>query len=230
MGIDNSERGGEEAGAARSGRSHVKLLAGLVVAVALILAVLGPAAAREPGETGLKLELLPGLPTITIGEKSLYPEDDPWEGWLADEATCPRGEDAQAPPDVQVQVLYCLLNYAREQQGVGPVAPSSLLATTASAKARDIVLCHDFRHEACGKPAFQVADDVGYHGSIGENLYVAEGRLTAPRYALDTWLNSPPHRENLLQPEWRTTGIALLGGANFDDIEDGVVWVNHFGP
>jgi uncharacterized protein YkwD len=231
VGIDDSERNGEDTvGKGRSGRSPVKLLAAVVVAAALVLAVLGPAAARQPGETGLKLQLLPGLPTITIGEKSLYPEDDPWQDWLADEATCPRGEDAQAPPDVQVQVLYCLLNFAREQQGLMPLAPSSLLGTTASTKARDIVLCHEFSHEACGKPAFQVADDVGYHGSIGENLYVAEGRLTAPRYALDTWLNSPPHRENLFQPEWRTTGIAMLGGANFDDIEDGIVWVNHFGP
>jgi uncharacterized protein YkwD len=230
VGIESLDGSGEEPRRAQRGTSQRRLVIGLIVALAFLLAVLRPAAARERGETGLRLELLPGLPAITIGETSLYPENDPWRDLLADEATCPHGEDASATPEVQVQVLLCLLNYARDQQGLGPLTPSSLLGTTASAKAYDIVLCRDFSHEACGKPAFQVADDVGYHGSIGENLYVAEGALTAPRYAVDTWLNSPPHRENLFEPGWRTIGIAMLGGANFDDIEDGVVWVNHFGP
>jgi hypothetical protein len=230
VGIDSPERSGEEARAARTGRSHIKLLAGVVVAAALVLAVLGPAAAREPGDSGLRLELLPGLPALTIGERSLYPENDPWAEWLADEATCPGGEDAHVAPDVQALVLLCLVNYARDQQGLSRLAFSSLLSSTAAAKARDIVLCHEFSHEACGKPAFQVADDFGYTGSIGENLYVAEGPLTAPRYAVDTWLNSRSHRENLFQPGWRTIGISRLTGANFDDIQDGVVWVNHFGP
>ena len=53
--------------------------------------------------------------------------------------------------------------------------------------------------------------------------------LMAPRPAVDAWLNSPGHRENLFQPDWRTVGISLLPGATLDDIEDGVVWVNHFG-
>ena len=125
--------------------------------------------------------------------------------------------------------LLCLVNFARTHDGLEPVAFSNVLSTTAAAKAQDIVLCRDFSHEACGKPTFQAADDIGYRGSLGENLYVAEGALVAPRLALDTWLNSPPHRENLLQPVWRTIGIALLPGANLDDIDDGVVWVNHFG-
>lgn len=229
MGIESFDRSGEEPRRER-GTSQRRLVIGLVVSVVLLLAVLRPAAAREPGQTGLRLELLPGLPSITLGEKSLYPEDDPWADWLADEAACPHGEDAAAPAAVQAQVVLCLVNYARDQQGLERLVPSSLLSMTAAAKARDIVLCGDFSHEACGKPAFQVADDAGYHGSIGENLYVAEGALTAPRYAMDTWLNSPPHRENLFQPAWRTLGISRLEGANFDDIEDGVVWVNHFGP
>jgi hypothetical protein len=231
VGIDSREPSGEGSFAPRRGRRTEKRLAlGLVVATVLVLAVLHPAAAREPGETGLRIELFPGSPGITLGEKSLYPEDDPWSDWLADESTCPHGEDRDAPAAVQVQVLLCLVNFARAQEGLRPVVPSSLLSATAAAKARDILFCRDFRHEACGKPTFQAADELGYQGPIGENLYVAEGALAAPRYAVDTWLNSPPHRENLFELDWRTIGIAQLGGANLDDIEDGVVWVNHFGP
>lgn len=231
MGIDTPEPSGEGVSGSRRGRAtERRLIVLLIVATVLVLAVLRPAAAREPGETGLRLELFPGLPGITLGEKSLYPENDPWSEWLADESTCPHGEDSDAAAAVQVQVLLCLVNYARAREGLQPVVPSSLLSVTAAAKSRDIVLCRDFRHEACGKRPFQVADDLGYHGSIGENLYVAEGALTAPRYAVDTWLNSPPHRENLFELDWRTIGISRLAGANFDNIEDGVVWVNHFGP
>ncbi len=210
------------------------MIIGLLIGIALVLTLTRPLADRmvlgEGPTTGLRLELYPGSPGITIGEKSLYPENDAWSAWLADESTCPGGESTAVAPDVQVQVLLCLVNYARDHHGLQPVALSPLLNATAAAKARDIVLCRDFRHEACGKPPFQVADDLGYRGSIGENLYVAEGALEAPRLALDTWLNSEGHRENLLQPDWRTVGIALLPGANLDDIDDGVVWVNHFGP
>jgi len=231
VGVDSREPSGEGiSGSRRARATERRLVIGLVVATVLVLAVLRPAAAREPGESGLRLELFPGLPGITLGKKSLYPENDQWSEWLADESTCPHGEDSNASEAVQLQVLLCLVNYARAREGLQAVVPSGLLSATAAAKARDIVLCADFRHEACGRPAFQVADDLGYHGSIGENLYVAEAALTAPRYAVDTWLNSPPHRENLFELDWRTIGISRLAGANFDNIDDGVVWVNHFGP
>jgi uncharacterized protein YkwD len=216
------------------GPSYGRLIIGLLIGIALVLALTRPLADRlvldEGPTTGLRLELYPGSPGITLGETSLYPKNDPWSAWLANEASCPGGEETVAPAAVQVQVLLCLVNYAREYEGVQPVALSPLLSTTAAAKARDIVLCHDFSHEACGKPPFQAADDLGYRGSIGENLYVGEGALEAPRLAVDTWLNSPGHRENMLQADWRTVGISLLPGANLDDIDDGVVWVNHFGP
>jgi hypothetical protein len=223
-----------DAGSRTEGTPVIRVAIALLVGLLVMFMLMRPLADRlvlgEGSSTGLRLELFPGSPGITLGEKSLYAENDPWSAWLADEDTCPRGEDATAPAEVQVQVLLCLVNFARDYHGVQPVELSPLLSATAAAKARDIVLCRDFRHEACGKHPFQVADDRGYRGSIGENLYVAEGQLEAPRLALDTWLNSEGHRKNLLQPEWGVVGIALLPGANLDDIEDGVVWVNHFGP
>jgi hypothetical protein len=213
---------------ARSG-SHARIAVGVLIGVVIVLAAARPAFDRERGATGLRFELIPGLPGITLGEQSLYPEDDKWREWLADEATCPRGEEVSAPPDVQVQVMLCLLNYARDQEGLPRLGLSSVLTVTAGSKARDIALCRDFSHEACGKRPFQAADDMGYRGALGENLYIGEGGLMAPRLAVDSWLNSDGHRENLFQPLWRTVGIARLEGATLEDIDDGVVWVNHFG-
>jgi Cysteine-rich secretory protein family len=212
-----------------SGTSTWRIVFGVLLGIAIVVSLSRPAYDRERGANGLRFELFPGSPGITLGEQRLYPENDPWSAWLADEQTCPGGEDVSVPPDVQVHVMLCLLNFARAHEGLGPVALSPFLSLTARSKARDIALCRDFSHEACGKRPFQAADDFGYRGALGENLYVGEGPLMAPRPAVDTWLNSKSHRENLFQPGWRTVGISVLAGATLDDVEDGVVWVNHFG-
>jgi hypothetical protein len=64
---------------------------------------------------------------------------------------------------------------------------------------------------------------------------MSTGRYATPRVAIDRWLNSDGHRENLFRPEWRTTGVALLPHAtahwdkNNTTVRDGIVWVNQFG-
>ncbi len=187
----------------------------------------------QPGKT--TIGLFPGTPTITIHTAALYPRDDPWQPWLADESTCPGGERISAPAASQVQTTLCLINYARARQGLQPVALLPLLNQSAAAKAADIAACHEFAHAACGKQPDQVARDIGYTGAFGENIYMSTGRYASPRVAIDRWLNSQGHRENLFRPEWRSTGIALLPNAtahwdkNNTTIRDGVVWVNEFG-
>ena len=42
--------------------------------------------------------------------------------------------------------------------------------------------------------------------AAGENLAWASPELSAAE-AVDMWLKSPPHRQNLLAPRWREVGI-----------------------
>jgi uncharacterized protein YkwD len=49
------------------------------------------------------------------------------------------------------------------------------------------------------------------------------------RVALDRWLNSPHHRENLLSASWTEQGIALLDAKAFSYGKDAAVWVSEFG-
>jgi uncharacterized protein YkwD len=211
----------------------------LSVAVAVLLALSPPVAAvlgysspfgRADGVgTGLeRVAVFPGGPGLTIGHTKLYAADDPWQSWLADEATCPGGELAGASTQAQMQTMLCLLNYARGHQGLGPLQSAPFFDMTAAVKAADIARCREFAHEACGKAMNQTAFDGGYRGAMGENLYLGEGALGLPRVALDGWLNSPGHRENLLRPDWRFTGIALLEATDVDGIDRGIVWVNQF--
>jgi uncharacterized protein YkwD len=220
------------------------LAVGILLGVSLLLASSPPVSERlgytppfgtaelfAGGHVSADIELhpVPRPPTVKIVPAPLYAPNDPWRAWLADERTCPGGEDTTIPPEAQLEVMLCLVNFARAQEGLEPLVLSEVLNESAAAKARDIVSCREFSHEACGRQSNQTLIDVGYHGSWGENLYAAEGPLVAPRPALDGWLNSRGHRENLFRTEWRTIGIALLAGAELGRVDDGVVWVNHFG-
>jgi uncharacterized protein YkwD len=214
----------------------------MVVAIAVAVAISPPVSRRlgytppfavsrlfEATETATGVSLFPGAPAITLTHQALYPHGDPWKAWLADGRTCPGGERTDIAAALQMEAMLCLLNFARARQRLRPLALSRLLSTSAAAKASDIARCGRFEHAACGKEPNRAAVDLGYRGSFGENLYMAEGRLVAPRVAVDRWLNSPEHRENLFRSEWRTTGIARLSNADVDRVQGGVVWVNQFG-
>jgi uncharacterized protein YkwD len=177
-----------------------------------------------------KISLLPGLPSITLRDgSSLYFPNDQWSAYLADEQACPGGERTDLPLADQAATMVCLINYARRQRGLAPLTVATLLNTSSVAKAERIVRCRHFAHDACNQPPDADARAAGYQGSFGENLYIADGRWGAPRVALDGWLNSPGHRENLFRPEWRTEGIAVQKLTSFGDYQDAELWVHEFG-
>jgi uncharacterized protein YkwD len=104
------------------------------------------------------------------------------------------------------------------------------VSAAARRKAQDTRRCSDFAHEACGKDARAVADETGYTGSgWGENLYAGPGELGRPRVALDGWLNSDGHRENLFRDLCEEQGVALLPVESFEGYSDTAIWVSHFG-
>jgi uncharacterized protein YkwD len=177
----------------------------------------------------IKLSILPGLPGLTIRKGSLYPVNDPWKSYLASEQTCPGGERTDLPLSQQANVMVCLLNYARQQRGLSTLTPASLLNETSLEKAGKIVRCNEFAHNACGDDPAADVRAANYYGAWGENLYLGEGRLGAPRVALDGWLNSSEHRENLFQPGWRSDGIAVMTAAHVGKYSNATIWVNQFG-
>ena len=177
----------------------------------------------------IKLSILPGLPELTIRKGSLYPKNDPWKDYLASEQTCPGGERTDLPLNEQANVMTCLVNYARQRRGLSALAPASLLNETSLKKAEKIVRCHEFAHDACGDDPAADVRAANYYGSWGENLYLGEGRVGAPRVALDGWLNSPEHRENLFNPSWRYEGIALIAAVRVGQYSNATIWVNQFG-
>jgi uncharacterized protein YkwD len=65
--------------------------------------------------------------------------------------------------------------------------------------------------------------------SWGENLAMGPRARVPPRPALDGWLNSQHHRENLLNPIWTEQGIAVKQAKHFQYGRDAAVWASQFG-
>jgi uncharacterized protein YkwD len=209
------------------------IVGGLIVAALVKQQLEGPPATygaeRKTHSSGTTVSILPGLPSVTIGGDSLYPKDDLWKAYLADEKTCPGGERSDAPLSAQAETMVCLIDYARKRRGLEPLAPVALLNQASVLKAERIVRCRDFNHGACGTDAARDARAAGYRAAWGENLYIAGGQLGSPRVALDRWLNSQGHRENLFRPGWHTQGIAVQKLETFGHDKDMTLWINQFG-
>lgn len=202
--------------------NRVVLIAGIAVLALVLIAYLA-GVVRVPDLFGATPNPK-GVATAPRNDAS-----DPWLAWIAPETVCPGSERADQPPQEEVAAMLCLINYARARERLTTLLLTAQLNWASAMKGQDIARCRRFEHAACGKAANQVVIDAGYTGRFGENLYANESEVTAPRDAIDGWLNSPEHRENLFRPEWRTAGLAAIHGAAFDSFQNAVIWVSAFG-
>jgi uncharacterized protein YkwD len=167
-------------------------------------------------------------PSFQLG--SPYPIHDKWASFLPDSNACPDSTKISVSPSAAESAMVCVLNYARQRDGLRALPVSPLLARSAELKALDIIRCQDFSHTACGKNARAVADEVGYpQVSWGENILYGGGPFRPARVAGDGWLNSEHHRENLFRPEWTEQGVALMVAKEFKGQRKVFVWVSEFG-
>lgn len=207
-----------------TGTSNRVLVAGIAVLAVVLVSFL-------TGFVGVPDLLGTPNPGSGSGLATAHRDDanDPWLAWIAPENVCPGSERIDQPAPNEVAAMLCLINYARARERLTTVVLTPQLNWASAMKGQDIARCRRFEHAACGKAANQVVIDAGYTGSFGENLFANESEVTAPRDAIDGWLNSPEHRENLFRAEWRTAGLAAIHGAVFDSYRDAVIWVSEFG-
>jgi len=167
---------------------------------------------------------------LSAGAGPALSGSDPWKRYLADDRTCPTTENVDTLVNAQTRVMICLINFARQQRGLNPLAVSTKLSVAARLKAEAIAHCRVFSHAPCGSDPHGVAVPAGYTGSWGENLYLGNGRLAAARRALDRWLNSPEHRANLFRPGWKVQSIYVVKLGSFPGYTSSpTLWVSEFG-
>jgi uncharacterized protein YkwD len=202
------------------------------VAVFAVSSLDGAGSAARYGEVPIRLVLSSSAPVSSarsVSTTSLYARHDPWMKYLATEQVCPGGERTDLPPARQAATVACLVNFAREQRGLRKLAVATILNGASAKKARAIDRCGRFAHNPCGGNWAASIRSTGYVGAVGENLYLASGFFAAPRPAVDAWLNSARHRENLFAPEWTEQGLAVVVLSRFESDQNVVVWVNVFG-
>ena len=206
-------------------------LAGLSAAVLLAL-VLGVGTRPGSGAEPFRLVLASSTassPARGMSTRALYAKNDPWKRYLASERVCPGGERTDLPPKRQAETLACLLNFARERRGLRRLAVAPILNGASARKGQQILRCGRFAHNPCGGDWTASIRSTGYTGAFGENLYLASGPFGAPRPAVDAWLNSAPHRENLFRADWREQGLAVVFLPPSGGSSHVVVWVNVLG-
>jgi uncharacterized protein YkwD len=144
-------------------------------------------------------------------------------------SSCAGATSSGGDTHAQLEAMYCGVNVVRRTyhlhvvRGNGPLNRSSLF------KADAVRRC-GFSHTPCGMSFTYTFRRAGYlpARSFGENLAWGQSDLGSPVQTLRMWLNSPPHRANLLSAEWRDLGIAVERGHIFG--HDAVaLWVMEFG-
>jgi uncharacterized protein YkwD len=103
------------------------------------------------------------------------------------------------------------------------------LSRAAALKGKGVASCGQFSHTPCGTDVTAAVRASGYrYATFGENLFAGTwGQVTA-RDVLTAWLQSPPHRANVLNPSFRDVGAAPARASGLLGDGDAVVWTATF--
>jgi uncharacterized protein YkwD len=107
------------------------------------------------------------------------------------------------------------VNTLRSRNGLAPLRLSSQLSAAAEVHSNAMAERGFFGHASADGSVFwkRVQRYYGSQGfgywSVGENLLWASPTVDAER-ALRMWLDSPPHKKNLLAPQWREVGLSAI--------------------
>lgn len=117
----------------------------------------------------------------------------------------------QAFAAISTGTLVNLVNASRAQEGLGDLSINSQLVSAANAKASDMFANQYFAHTSPqGKTPWDFILAAGYnYVYAGENLAIG---YTDSSELQNAWMNSPSHRENILNPNYRDIGIAAVNG------------------
>jgi uncharacterized protein YkwD len=130
---------------------------------------------------------------------------------------------AAAPPQAPVslgameQDMFAAHNAERARTGAGPLTVDATLQQAAQRRAQDMASRNYFsRTSPSGETAFSILGQLGYSYSIaGENIarnnYPDNQSVST---AMTGFMNSPSHRDNLLDRRFNRVGIAMAIGAD----------------
>lgn len=114
--------------------------------------------------------------------------------------------------DISKASVVEMINYYRALHGLAPLKEDSRLDEAADDRIRDMEEMEYYGHQGPdGRSPFAWLRPHGYDfAAAGENL--AQGFETAP-ILVQSWMESPGHRANILSDAFENVGIAIIEGA-----------------
>ena len=119
---------------------------------------------------------------------------------------------AQTHTEITRASVIAQMNRARAEAGLGPLHEDTRLDAAAEDRMKDMEDLGYWAHVAPdGRAPFVWLRPHGYnYANAGENL--AAGFETA-EVLMDSWLESPGHRDNILSPLYQDCGVAIIDGS-----------------
>ena len=166
-------------------------------------------------------------PPIIYNDRTLVPlravseavgTDVQWDGETRTVTIITKNKDF----DTFAERVFALTNAEREKNGLKPLKWDETLALLAQVHCEDMIERDFFDHiNPDGETPFDRMKDFDIaYWTAGENI--AAGQLS-PEAVMEAWMNSKRHRENILNPNFRSLGISVLKGGSH-----GIYWVQEF--
>ena len=130
--------------------------------------------------------------------------------------------------------IVCLHNQIRSEKDLPTLREAARLRHAAVGHSRDMVGDGYFEHTTPqGRTMVDrilrsryVREDQGW--MLGENLAWGTGSLSTPRGAVESWLDSPGHRSNMLKRGYRDIGVGVVLGVPVSNAQ-GATYTVDFG-
>jgi hypothetical protein len=113
--------------------------------------------------------------------------------------------------NISIEEVIRLTNEKRAAAGLAPLEFNGQLAEAAKAKGNDMIARDYWAHVAPdGTEPWKFFRDVGYkYRYAGENL---ARDFSDASSAVNAWMASPSHKENLMSPKYKEIGVAVVEG------------------
>ena len=112
--------------------------------------------------------------------------------------------------DIDSQKIIKLTNQKRQENNLNPLITNRYLTQAAHKKAEFLLKNQLFRHNVGDKKFSKWIRETGYKYSYaGENLAID---FTTDQDVIQAWMNSPTHKKNLLYPDYKEIGVAVVSG------------------
>jgi uncharacterized protein YkwD len=111
---------------------------------------------------------------------------------------------------IVAQAIIDLTNHVRAENGSGLLTASPALMEAASLHSQDMARLDLMAHDIPGVPLSSLTDRAAYvhynYQLLGENIAYNQADAAS---VVAAWMNSPPHRQNMLNPAFTDVGVGI---------------------